>query len=72
MTLRISSEHLSCRLILELLLHPKHSYFATVTGELALGMAPVHTSLLASDISQYMPEKTREYGNQGAKKPVKS
>ena len=49
MTLRISSEHLSCHLILELSLHPKHPYL--VTGELDAGMAPVHTSLLTSDIS---------------------
>jgi hypothetical protein len=58
MTLRISSEHLSCRLILELLLYPKHPYFATVTGELAPDMVLVHASLLVSDISRYMPGKT--------------
>ena len=62
MTLRISSEHLLCHLILELF-HPKHPYFAMVTGELAQGMAPVHTSLLTSYMSRYMPGKTREYGN---------
>ena len=35
------------------------------TYTLALGMASVHISLLAPDISRYMP---RDYGNQGAKK----
>jgi hypothetical protein len=54
---------LLCHLILELFFHPKHPYFATVTRVLAPGMAPVHTSLLASDICRYMPGKTREYGN---------
>ncbi len=63
MTLRISSEHSSCRLILELFLHPKHPYFAMVMGALAPGMAPVNTNLLAFDIKRYMPEKTQEYGN---------
>ena len=72
MTLRISNEHLSCHLIFELLLHPKHLYFAMVTCALSPGMASVHTSLLASDMSRYVPGKTREYGNQGAKNPVKS
>ena len=42
-----------------------------VTGELAPGMAPVHTSPFVSDISRYMPEKTREYGNWDAKKTCK-
>ena len=34
-------------------------------------LAPCHTSLLASNICQYMPGKTREYGNKGAKKTCK-
>ena len=63
MTLRIWTEHLLCHLILELFFYPKHPYFATVTGVLAPGMAPVYTNLLASDICRYMPGKTREYGN---------
>ena len=50
MTLRISSKHLLCHLLLEILLHPKYPYFATVTGKLAPGIAPVHTSQLASNI----------------------
>ena len=62
MTLRISKEHLLCHLILDLLLHPKHPHLATVICVLTPGMASVHTSLLASDISQYMPGKIREYG----------
>ena len=63
MTLRIWTEHLRCPLILKLFFHPKHLYFATITGVLAPGMALVHTSLLASDIYRYMPGKTQEYGN---------
>ena len=63
MTLRIWTEHLLCHLILELFFYPKHPYFATVTGVLVQDMAPVHTSLLASDICRYMPGKTRENGN---------
>ena len=71
-TLRIWTEHLWCHLILELFFYPKPPYFATITGVLAPGMALVHTSLLASDIYRYMPGKTQEYGNQGAKNPEKS
>ena len=63
MTLRIWSEHLLCHLIFELFFLPKHPYFATVTGVLVQGMAPVHPSLLVSDIYRYMPGKTREYGS---------
>ena len=52
----ISNEHLLCNLILELLLHPKHLHFATVTCVVAPGMTSVHTSQLASDICQEIHE----------------
>lgn len=59
-------------LTLELLLSPKHPYFATVICALAPGMASVYSSLLASDIGRYMLGKTGEYGNWRAKKTGKN
>ena len=38
----------------------KTMYFTIATCALALGMASVHISLLAPDISRYMPQ---DYGN---------
>ena len=63
MTLNFLNEYLLRHLILHLIPHHKLPYFALVTCALAQGMASVHTSLLASNISRYMPGKTREYGN---------